>query len=176
MIGLQRSAAVNFGVVLHPRLQCDTRRGCSTFGRRRYIFVLLAPFVKFTELHFHRLPLSSAPPAYSKHLSVFVLIMSDSLRAPEPSYFTSPLWKSRSHLDSPSNSTPATPGSPGTPGTPGTPNEGTSLIKEKLVDARDLKRSLFKLNRPSKVRRHRPLFLSSLLTSRAAEPVLQGHV
>ncbi|EIM90557.1 uncharacterized protein STEHIDRAFT_107339 [Stereum hirsutum FP-91666 SS1] len=71
--------------------------------------------------------------------------MADSLRAPEPSYFMSPMWKSQTRLDSPNNSVP---GTPITLSTPGTPNEGSSLQREKTFEPRDLKRSLFKLNKP----------------------------
>lgn len=97
----------------------------------------------------HHLVFCSATSALlARHLTFFASIMADSLRAPEPSYFMSPMWKSQTRLDSPNNSVP---GTPITLSTPGTPNEGSSLQREKTFEPRDLKRSLFKLNKPPQV-------------------------
>lgn len=111
----------------------------------------------------HHLLFSSATLALPyTQLTLFALIMAVSPQVPEPSYFTSPMWKSQTRFDSPNNSVP---GTPVTPGTPGTPNEGSSLLREKAFEPRDLKRSLFKLNKPPQVRYCYPRIPNVLLTS-----------
>ncbi|KII90999.1 glycosyltransferase family 2 protein [Plicaturopsis crispa FD-325 SS-3] len=72
--------------------------------------------------------------------------MAGPLQVPEPSYFMSPQWKSNSRPDSPVAKSVS----------PGTPQEGSGLLRQKSsdsqksLDAQDLQRSLFKLDRKIK--------------------------